>query len=349
MPYETSSAIDFALDERFRRWVKSPTPETSDFWATFVAQHPHQRDTILEARLLVSRLTVNVEIASPEQLQLLWNRIRSETQPDAANRLADRPRVVPLWRYGAAPMRRAAVWVGLLLLAGLAWYQFGYDPATRYQTAYGETKTVTLPDGSVVTLNGHSALTLQGGWNEEDNREVILTGEAFFAVTKRKTVDGQPVKFRVRTTGLRIDVLGTRFNVNHRRNKTEVVLQEGQVQVSGDEVTSDPATSRPTVMLPGDMLTYSETSHRLTKAAVDPVAIISWQDKLLIFKDKPVAEIGQVLSDSYGIQIDFRNQEVARKRFSGSIPTDSVGIFFKKLEKLYGVSVRQSGGRYIIE
>lgn len=348
MPYETFSAIDFALDERFRRWVKSPTPETSDFWASFVAQYPHKRDTIVEARLLVSQLTVNVETASPEQLQQLWSRIQRETQPKA-DVLADRTRVVSLWGNWAVPMRRAAVWAGLLLLAGLAYYQFGYDPATRYETAYSETKTVTLPDGSVVTLNGHSVLTLPGDWSEPGNREVILTGEAFFAVTKQKTTGGQPIRFRVRTTGLHIDVLGTRFNVNHRRNKTEVVLQEGRVQVSGDEAVNDPVTSRPTLMLPGDMLTYSESSHRLTKATVDPETVISWQDKLLIFTDKSVAEIGQVLSDTYGIQIDFRNQAVAGRHFSGSVPTDSVDVFFKKLEKLYGVNVRKSGERYIIE
>lgn len=349
MPYETFSAIDFALDERFRHWVKSPTPETSDFWAAFVTQHPHKRDTIMEARLLVSRLTVNVETASPEQLQQLWSRIQRETQPSAADVQADRTRVVSLWRNWDAPMRRAAVWAGVLLLAGLAYYQFGYDPATRYETAYGQTKTVILPDGSAVTLNGHSVLTLPGDWDEQVNREVTLTGEAFFAVAKQKTANGQPVKFRVRTTGLHIDVLGTRFNVNHRRNKTEVVLQEGRVQVSGDEAANDPVASRPTLMLPGEMLTYSETSHRLTKATVDPQTVISWQDKLLIFTDKPVGEIVQRLSDSYGIQIDFRNQEVAGKHFSGSVPTDSVDVFFKKLEKLYGVNVRQSGGRYIIE
>ena len=350
MPYETFSAIDFALDERFRRWVKSPTPETSDFWASFVAQHPHKRDTIVEARLMVGRLTVNVETASPEQLQQLWSRIQRETQPNAADVQAGLTRIVFLWRDWAAPRHRAAIWVGLLLLAGLAYYQFGYDLATRYETAYGETKTVTLPDGSVITLNGHSVLTLPGNWSELGNREVTLTGEAFFAVTKQKTADGQPIKFRVRTTGLHIDVLGTRFNVNHRRNKTEVVLQEGRVQVSGDEATNDPVASRPTVViLPGDMLTYSESSHRLTKATVDPQTVISWQDKLLIFTDKPVVEIGQILSDSYGIQIDFRNSEIAAKHFSGSVPTDSVDVFFKKLEKLYGVNVRQSGVRYIIE
>ena len=346
MPYETFSTVDFALDERFRRWVKSPTPEDDSFWKLFLAQHPHQRDAVVEARLLVSRLKVNAETASSEQLQQLWNRIQGETQP---NTVANRMRVVSLWRSWATPMRWAAVWAGLLLLTGVAYYQFSYSSTTRYETAYGETKTVTLPDGSVVTLNGHSTLTLQRDWNQQNNREVTLVGEAFFAVAKRKTTDGEPIKFRVRTTGLRIDVLGTRFNVNHRRHKTEVVLQEGRVQVSGDDGINNPATSHPTQMLPGDMLTYSEASHRLTKAAVNPEMIISWQDKLLIFKDKPVKEIVGILSDTYGIQVDFRSQEVANKRFSGSVPTDSVDVFFKKLEKLYGVSVRQTAQRYIIE
>lgn len=358
MTYDDYTAIDFALDENFRRWVKQSTPETERFWNEFIDRHPDKRPLIAEARLLVSRLKVNAETASPEQMQQLWERIRQDIQPGMATpaeAMTSEPEtpVVPLRTASlrraslrsrwSQPVRWAAVWVGLLLLAGLAYYRFGYDRTTQYQTAYGEKKTVTLPDGSVVTLNGHSTLTVDG-WNGADDREVRLDGEAFFAVTRRQTPEGQPVKFRVRTADLNIDVLGTRFNVSYRRQQTEVVLQEGKVQVSRDR-----SADLPTVMKPGDKVTYSASDRRLSRTSVDPELVTSWRDNLLVFKDKPVSEIAQILSDSYGIEVDFVNREVAARRFSGSVPTDSVDVFFAKLEKLYGVSVRREGRRYRIE
>lgn len=344
MPYETFTAVDFALDERFRRWVRAPSPETDAFWTAFLDQHPNQRATVAEARLLVGRLKVNAETASPERLQQVWDRIQQDTQTNYNDQQAERTRVLSLWRSYTTPLRWAAVWGGLILLAGLAYYQFGRAETLRYETAYGETKTLTLPDGSEVTLNGHSTLTLANNWDSATEREVLLTGEAFFAVTKQKSSNGQPVKFRVQTTGLRIEVLGTRFNVNHRRNKTEVTLQEGRVQVSDDK-----AASRPTVMKPGEMVTYMEANRSLTKAAVDPQLATSWRHNLLIYRNERIADIAQELSDSYGIQIQLRNREVASRRFSGSIPTDTVPQFFEKLQRLYGVSVRHVGQRYIIE
>lgn len=346
MPYETFTSVDFALDESFRLWVLKPTPKRDAFWSEFLEQHPHQRLTLVEARQLVADLNVNVRPPKPEQLAQLWTRIKAETDalsPESAP---------PDWvinRWSGAPwLRWAAVWAGLLVLAGLAWYRFGPDDTTRYETAYGETRTVSLPDGSVVTLNGHSALTVANNWPQAEDREVTLTGEAFFAVAKQQAANGRPVKFRVKTPGLVVEVLGTRFNVNHRRQTTEVVLQEGRVRVLPDNAPGQ-AYARPTLMKPGEMLTYSETSHRLVRATVNVNAVVAWKQRLLIFSNRPVADIIRTISDNYGIEVDIHNQTLAARRFSGSFPADSVAVFFEKLEKMYDVTVRQSGQRYRID
>lgn len=346
MPYETFTPVDFALDERFRQWVRNPTIETIAFWEDFLNQHPQQRTGVAEARQLVAGLKVNVTPATPEQLAKLWSRIRAETNADSRP-AKQSGRVLSLWT-SVPLLRRAAVWSGLLLLAGLVWYRFGPDQTIRYETAYGETRTVSLPDGSVVTLNGHSTLTVAVRWQQAEDREVTLHGEAFFAVAKQKAADGHYVKFRVSTPGLRIDVLGTRFNVNHRRQTTEVVLQEGRVQVLADN-PSDRGSARPALMKPGQMLTYSEITHQITKAPVDAAAVVAWQKRLLIFSNRPVADIIQTITDNYGIDVKINSPTLAQRRFSGSFPADSVDVFFEKLEKLYGVTVRETNRRYIID
>jgi transmembrane sensor len=356
MNYATYSAVELALDEHFRRWVIDPTHDRETYWQSFLEKHPYQQAVVEEARALVSRLVINAEQASPETLQRMWAAIQQGQPTDQQTdyleltndtEANDTP-VIPLtdsrrwWQRGT--YRVAAAALAIFLLGGPLWLQLQPAEPLVYQTAFGKTQTVRLPDGSVVMLNGNSRLNVPGDWTGEDTRVVTLDGEAFFSVAKQKNADGQPVKFRVRTPDLTVEVLGTQFNVSHRRSQTEVVLQEGSVQIT------DPNTNAaPTLMQPGERVTYSTTDHRLVKRAVDTQLFTLWRDNLLVFRDQPIADIVQQLEDNYGLRIEIRAAGLAQRTFSGSIPTDSVQLFFTKLEKLYGVTARREADRYVID
>lgn len=75
-------------------------------------------------------------------------------------------------------------------------------------TSIGENKTLTLSDGTKVTLNANTSLSYPEEFTGE-SREVSLRGEAFFDVSHN------PDKpFMVATgNGMKIQVLGTEFNV----------------------------------------------------------------------------------------------------------------------------------------
>ena len=91
-----------------------------------------------------------------------------------------------------------------------------------------ETRNVILPDGSSVLLNRHSSLSYPKRF-KSDNREVQLTGEAYFEVSK-----DQKHPFIVQTEHINVQVLGTHFNVDAYRNSPEVktTLLTGSVAVS---------------------------------------------------------------------------------------------------------------------
>ncbi|MGD1895272.1 MAG: FecR family protein [Cyclobacteriaceae bacterium] len=105
---------------------------------------------------------------------------------------------------------RAAVVSGLVLTAALVWFLLKADSLTEYATDYGEIRTLTLPDSSRVTLNANSAIHYAAKWDVDVAREVWLDGEAYFSVTH--TQNDQPFIVHV-TDGLRVNVLGTEFNV----------------------------------------------------------------------------------------------------------------------------------------
>jgi ferric-dicitrate binding protein FerR (iron transport regulator) len=247
-------------------------------------------------------------------------------------------RTVPL-----RPVRRvywqAAAAIALLIAAGTLLFRLvTRDSLHREQTAYGVRKEVTLPDRSIVVLNGNSSLAYAPRWAAGQPREVWLEGEAYFSVTHTASHE----RFTVHMADqLQVEVLGTKFNVQHRRGVTEVVLQEGKVKVSDQ--------AQVYTMQPGEMVRRSARSPRLTARRVNPQLATAWKDNLLIFRDATIGSVVEQLADSHGIRVEFRNQDLKNELFNGSVPADSVALFFTKLKKLYSVEVSRENGVYILQ
>ncbi|WP_298544676.1 FecR domain-containing protein [uncultured Aquimarina sp.] len=122
------------------------------------------------------------------------------------------------WWYAAA--------AAILVLFGLRTVFFS---STELHTEIAETKTLTLPDNSLVTLNADSSIK----YNKKsftENRSIHLKGEAFFDVAKGSS-------FIVKTKNGDVTVLGTQFNVYSRNKLMEVDCFEGKVQVTNSQQT----------------------------------------------------------------------------------------------------------------
>ena len=267
----------------------------------------------------------------------VWKELQQYTVPPFANRhdLVERvvqqiqaertsvSRVKTSWvRYAAA--------ISLLLVTGLAIWWITH-PQQVYQTTYGETKTIVLPDSSQVTLNANS--TLQYSYQKEQLiRRVSLQGEAFFQVRPIK-VDEATVAFAVHTDNLEVEVLGTAFNVLHRHGDTEVVLEEGKVKVSNE--------SQELLLAPGERIEVKEGETYLTKQLIELAPYIGWRNNLLIFEQTSLREIARLLEDNYDYRVIFEDDTVAEKAFKGTFPIDDISILLKTLEK--AVDVRYEG------
>lgn len=238
--------------------------------------------------------------------------------------------MLPVVRWAAAAI--------VLLVSGLLAYSYLTGTQT-IRTAYGEQQTIELPDGSVVTLNGNSSLRFAADWEEADQREVWLEGEAFFGVQHTRNHQ----KFIVHTPDrLAVEVLGTQFNVRNRRGSTQIVLQEGKVKVT------DPAQHTFTLK-PGEQVRYTQAGKQLMPVRANLTRELAWKTSILLFTDQPVSEVLQEIRDSHGLRVELRNPIVGRELFSGSIPADDVKQVLSKIEKIYQVTVTFDGDHYIIE
>ncbi|MFA6701882.1 MAG: FecR family protein [Dysgonamonadaceae bacterium] len=160
-------------------------------------------------------------------------------------------------------------------------------------------KEIVLPDGSIVWLNKNSCIKYPK--NFKSNREVFLTGEAFFDVTKK---NGKP--FTVKTEELTVQVLGTRFVVtDYIEGKTaEAVLETGKiklkVQEKGEEFT----------LQPGQMVTHNNENGKTQLQTVDTHHFTGWINNSLVFENTHMKDVITQLEKWYGIKIECKNDAI---------------------------------------
>jgi transmembrane sensor len=276
-----------------------------------------------------------------EQLdaQRLFNRIQSAKKNTSASQ-TDAPfrQVKPRWRWLAAAS------IGLLLLAtgSLFFYQKTATPELlSLHTGFGQTRRVVLPDQSVVTMNGNTSIRYVDTWQSDTPREVWVEGEAFFEVVHTKNHQ----RFQVHLPSqMNVEVLGTRFNVYTRKSRTKVVLNEGRIQM---RVSNDP--NNHLEMKPGEMF-YADTQTKdFYKKVVNAQAQSSWRTDKLIFDGTTLAEIAQLLKDTYGLDVEIRDRDLLLQKFSGTIPGKNADTILKGLSGLFDLKITRKSNFIVIE
>lgn len=304
---------DFVLDDAFRAWVLTPTPDLDAFWSRYRQTHPDQTDVIRHATDVVQHLRAERDELNEASEQRIWQTLETRFDELGVGVARRSGRWQPVWF-------RVAAAVTLLLLAGMAGWRFTRSTGPeRIHTAFGETRIVTLPDGSTVLLNGNSTLTFATDWQETAQREVWLEGEGFFKVTKQAAPGGARVKFITHTPNLDISVLGTQFNVNTRRGNTAVTLLEGKVRLENPRNRQ----ARVLEMKPGDHATLVKGIEKVDVAPTKPETYAAWTRRLFLFDNTPLRDITTILSDTYGLDIVFEDRELAERRFTANMPNDN--------------------------
>jgi len=216
-------------------------------------------------------------------------------------------------------LRYAAAAACISFLVGVGAYffgkvqQIGNDSPITMSVENGQKADIVLADGTNVYINSDSKITYNNAYNKT-NRTLVLEGEAFFEVAKNKD---KP--FIVRANGLRIEALGTSFNVKaHRNSKSvSVVLVEGSVKV-GNEDEED-------ILKPNERLEYSLLSRTFEKTELHPnTDLLLWRSKELAFYGESLEEICNTLTRMYNWKFVFKSEAVKRYTYSGVIKNNSL-------------------------
>lgn len=332
--YKNYLLEDFLADKSFRNWVKHPDEQSNQFWEELQNTFPHQKEHIAQARLMLLAFTTKEEEASKEKLDISWQKLKSRQHLSISHQKTQKQVFLNKSPY---IYRIAASLILLMVISAVVWYQyFRFEPII-YQTKYGQMQTIVLPDGSKVTLNANSRLEINKAWSDERCREVNLVGEAYFEVEKKPATKQ---KFVVHTADLDVVVLGTSFNVSDRNAKTKVVLKEGAVtlKLKNEEKASK---SQEVMMQVGELVEFSKKDQKLVKQAVNTDNFSSWKENKLIFEDTTMKEIALLIQENYGLEVNFEDESLAKRKITGTIPSENLSALLKSLETIFEIKITQ--------
>lgn len=233
----------------------------------------------------------------------------------AALSAAPRPKV---WPRAAA---LAATLFGVAVLGALSWYWIGArhesstavaTSAVPYTTGHGQRSTVTLSDGTVVSMNVDTSLTAD--LSNSERRIHLKKGQAFFEVAK-----DQVRPFIVAAGDRKIQALGTKFDVRLDRKQVDVVLLEGKVRVE----QSDPSLlatlmqkDKPLELVPGQRL-VAAVGKAPSVVRTNAAQASSWREGWVVFEDETVAQAITELNRYSDRPIVANDDAVRQMRLSG--------------------------------
>lgn len=201
-------------------------------------------------------------------------------------------------------------------------------------TPRGGMMRVTLADGTQVWLNAASSLRYPTTFTEEQ-RQVELTGEAYFEVAKDAH---QPFYVKVGDK-MKVEVLGTHFNINAYTDEAGIhtTLLEGSIRiVSGTEQR---------ILQPGQQ---AQTGTSIfIKENTDLNQVMAWKNGIFDFTGRSLPAVLRELSRWYDITVEYEGN-VPDKQYWGAVGRDlSLSQVLKGLEKA-GVHFRITEDRKLI-
>ncbi len=206
--------------------------------------------------------------------------------------------------------------------------------ANYISTSAGETRTVELPDGTMVKLNANSSLAYADNFDCSKRRLVLLDGEGFFDVAKDTK---RP--FVVNVKGMQVKVLGTVFNVNGYNNSSiRTTLVSGKVEVNnyrGELIST---------LRPGTELIYNNNSKTLVSLnSVDAIEKTSWSAGYVKCRNMSLQELKPILENAYNAEVQFASSDVSMVEVSGRVYLDTpVEDLAHSLENTFELNIQIS-------
>lgn len=289
---------------------------------------------------------------------------------DCLSRLADVFPIEPSTAH-RRPARRArkreavllAAAAGVLIAIGLAWLVLPEWPAggpeqdrlaartgAAYETAIGERRTVSLADGTAVTLNTDSRFSV--AYSATERVLELLRGEIHVEVT------ADPARpFSVIAGDTVVQAVGTAFSVElSAGHELQLVVTEGKVTVgprpgagADPAAKAVPAAVQPTTVPAGHELIIRAAEEVLVPVSrEDMEARLAWREGRLIFRGEPLEQAIAEIERYTTVDFVFLDESLKARSISGRYKTGDIESLLLALRANFDISYEYDGENRVL-
>jgi ferric-dicitrate binding protein FerR (iron transport regulator) len=208
-------------------------------------------------------------------------------------------------------------------------------------TGKAERASITLPDGTIVSLNEESTLGYRPKNYNKKERMINFSGEGYFHVYHNKEIP-----FLINARGLQVKVLGTIFNLSVREkdNTAELVLEEGSVSLlstlSNQNIILQKNQKAILNQITGDITVIPDENIRDVSA---------WRRGDMVFRNTELSQVIRTIGKNYNMTIKIDCEKYLSDLFTGTLPINDLNEALSVIEHSYHLKAIINGREIILK
>jgi len=212
-------------------------------------------------------------------------------------------------------------------------------PVTSHEefSGYDRIEKIQLEDGSTMELNRGAV----ANWDYSGRERVVYLekGEANFTVAK-----DEERPFVVDVSGVRLEALGTEFNVRIKNEKLDVIVTEGIVALKGNQISGfiddeiPHLTENQRAIVDTHNATFDVEIEHMDKLEID--SELNWHPKLFDFENLALSEIVEEFNNRNPVTILLPNDSIKDHRLTCMFWSDDVEGFVRILDAYFEISAQ---------
>lgn len=211
-----------------------------------------------------------------------------------------------------------------------------YNNYNTITTPRGGEYQVKLPDSSIVWLNSASSLKFPVRF-AADSRKVILTGEAYFEISRNAKAP-----FIVEVDGMRVEVLGTSFDVMAYTDEDVI-----RTAVAAGSVRASMGKDAPLVY-PNQQASFPRKGGTASVGCADMEEVLAWKEGKFRFHRTDIRTIMRQIARWYNVEIDYRGDLSGVRLYGTMSRKESASQMFELLEQTGRVRFSTEGDRVAV-
>ena len=323
---------DILKDKSFLGWLNQSNEEDISKWEEWQKESQKNKELLESAKLMSGGFQFHENEMSDTQVNDSWDSFAGKLDDDNQEEI----RIYPLRRQ---LLRIAAAIV--FLIGSWSFYQYFSSlelEMITVETAANEIKTIKLPDGSTAKLNTNSKIEYSKDWEKTKNRTIKLVGEAFFQVQKQP----KDAVFQVKMNDVQVEVVGTAFNCNSKRENPIISLTEGKINLHKEKTKTQS-------LIAGQTASFNLKKNAFEISTEKTDYWSSWINQEWSFGDGvSMSEVLTRIEETFNVTCEVSDQSILEKRASGDVSIENKVVLFEALSFLMDLEIEEENGRILI-